>query len=646
MSFYAGKDSTGRPILHITRDDYTEDELKSQKFADTLFHSDLPYIRATGVFEFYPYKVSTAYYDLAPPQEVQDAIAAGQMYVLSGTGGNRYNTYPYYAVENSIVRVPASTISHTHRIGITGGDFALEAENSSYPTSLSTSLSLGAGGSIEGFSSKIPEATVTYTATSTLAHAHAAAAGYQGGAMLLADTYDSTYFPSNIIWDPHMQGFNNSGVSKRLAAVRGMVTLLNLRVVNGAIQTIPVEDLDDNGILITNEDITVGSNFKLTEGYLLANIGVGGPKGVVPPKMGTSMATDSSYNNTEEFKHFNTLYGNFTSALVPGSSTYNMFKYPQLHSGTVQHYNSFQDPAWYLEDLYLGTSKGLLYPSTLTKSYGVMYTTFLEPKSFLQTNNPGIELTANTLSYTSDTDKLDIVSDGASLLMLSDDEVTISIPSSTHYQSSIQSGASLIDTGKTYPSGVRAGMNASNYYSPGNLTERYYSKTTLVSRTKFLSPEADSRSCMFFLDVLANGDTILQYNGGTYRGRSTVSLSDRHRAAFAPFTFPAEYGLYDNVLLYPALEIYKGSFWVGQYQGDYQGYYQNLEIVYTLRVNWGNKSLDIYREEKLELPNHNWDSGIAARWARPLNGNVAIVTLPQLQVKLKTILSYTSEVNP
>ena len=51
MSLYIGKDINNEPLLHLTSDQRTEQELKSDvPIPSTLFHSNLPYISVVDIF--------------------------------------------------------------------------------------------------------------------------------------------------------------------------------------------------------------------------------------------------------------------------------------------------------------------------------------------------------------------------------------------------------------------------------------------------------------------------------------------------------------------------------------------------------------------------------------------------------------------
>lgn len=113
MSFFIGK-SNGKPLMHITKGSYSEDSMKGRPLADTVFHSDLPYLEVLSINTL-NYVNNGAYLSNA----IIDQLLAGySMIVVGRTANDPVNTYKMlvrtdYTHINFVAMHLRVTITHT-----------------------------------------------------------------------------------------------------------------------------------------------------------------------------------------------------------------------------------------------------------------------------------------------------------------------------------------------------------------------------------------------------------------------------------------------------------------------------------------------------------------------------------------------------
>lgn len=110
MSLYIGKDNNNKPLWHVTVGTHSDQNtLRGGPLPDTIFHSELPYIRELSRISVegrvkkynastdrYNYPVDVWMWDI--PQSIQDKLERGRMYIVYAQGGDgnlwNINTLP------------------------------------------------------------------------------------------------------------------------------------------------------------------------------------------------------------------------------------------------------------------------------------------------------------------------------------------------------------------------------------------------------------------------------------------------------------------------------------------------------------------------------------------------------------------------
>lgn len=107
MSFYLGKDDTSKNVLHITRETHSPSELKAGVVADTVFHSNLPYVshNVYDAIEYVDYSLNGWYSCTSvkfPISCVQDILSGSnsttKMYLVI-VDGVVFNTCDFFKAE-------------------------------------------------------------------------------------------------------------------------------------------------------------------------------------------------------------------------------------------------------------------------------------------------------------------------------------------------------------------------------------------------------------------------------------------------------------------------------------------------------------------------------------------------------------------